>query len=631
MAALLISIPQMKNYRIKFLPSGKTVDVEPGSTVMAAANSLGLRIDAICVGRGTCGKCGVQVESSAGMPEPTEDDIRLLTPAQIESGIRLACRCKVEFDLTVTLPRVIDTGKAKEIMINSADVEEVTWNWRKALVALDTPSLDNLVVPLEQALVKAMLPGAGSQFLGLDKLKYFYSLSTKITDSGKNEITIVTENGRFAGAEEGDTTGELFGAAVDIGTTTVALYLCNLATGQTVSSAAATNVQVHYGDDVVNRIGYCVNEKDGLEKLSGLIRGQLAGLAESACEKAGVFSERIYRWILVGNSTMQHLFLGLDPSRLGFTPFMPLSRAAVEFSPAEFGLGTSEFGSGVFLPLIAGHVGADMVAVALSEELDTRKGVTISVDLGTNGEIILADNGKLYCCSTAAGPALEGACISSGMRAVEGAVDRFEIGDDLGVSMRVIGRGTPLGICGTGLLEVLRELRRTGVVDSTGRILPSDELPEIIRAKLGSRLRPFENGQFSFAVAVAEDGADNEVLITQADIRQLQLACGAISCGIGLLLDIAGKTSADVDRVLLAGAFGTYLRGSAATGSGIIRDIPVEKIVAVGNAAGHGARLALFSDRQLLRAARIAERVQYVELAKHPAWQEAFSDSMMLP
>ena len=598
---------------------------------MAAANSLGLRIDAICVGRGTCGKCGVQVDSSGKIPAPTEDDIRLLTPAQIESGIRLACRCKVESDLTVTLPRVADTGRAKEITLSAVDVEAVTRNWQKICVSLESPSLDNLIVPLEQALIRAMPPGIASQFLELEKLQSFYAAAENAAHSGRDEITVIAENERFAGAEEGDTGGELFGAAVDIGTTTVALYLCDLSSGQTVGSAAATNVQAPYGDDVVNRIGYCVNEKGGLKKLSSLIRNQLAGLASSACEKVGVSPGRIYRWTFVGNSTMQHLFLGLDPSRLGFTPFMPFSRAAVEFSPARLGLGTSEFGSGVFLPLIAGHVGADMVGVALSEELDTRRGVTVSVDLGTNGEIILADSGKLYCCSTAAGPALEGACISSGMRAVAGAIDRFEIDDELSVSFRVIGGDNPAGICGTGLLEVLRELRKIGMVDTTGRILPADELPENIREKLGNRLRPYENGQFSFAVAVAGDGADSEILITQADIRQLQLACGAISCGIGLLLDIAGRTSADVDRVLLAGAFGSYLRGSAAAGSGIIRDIPVEKIVAVGNAAGHGARLALFSDRQLARAARIAERVQYVELAKHPNWQEAFSDSMILP
>ncbi len=444
-------------------------------------------------------------------------------------------------------------------------------------------------------------------------------------------LTLVLDDLRLLAVEAGDTRGLALGVAVDIGTTTIALYLCELDGGTVLDSSAMTNSQVAYGADVMSRVSFAQERPGGRERLTALVRSDLARLAGKVCARQAVEPGCIYRWTLCGNTTMQHLLLGLDPAPLGRAPYLPLVNGAVEFSPAALGLPAALLAAGEFLPTVAGHVGADTVAVALAARLDQAEAPVLAVDLGTNGEIVLAARGRLFCCSTAAGPAFEGARIAQGMRAEPGAIDRCAIREDGTVALHVIGDTASRGICGSGLMEIVSELRRLAVVDVGGRILPPGELPPAARP-LAGRLLPGDHGQYGFCLSGApgrED--DHRVALTQRDVRELQLAAGAISSGIAVLLRLAG------DRP--GGG-----RGGAAHRR--VRPLPHAPQRAGGGpgarypAGAHPLVSAMPPDWRTFgpglrsggqRACGIAARMEFVELAASPEWQEEFTESMFFP
>ncbi|OGG00815.1 MAG: hypothetical protein A3F83_05690 [Candidatus Glassbacteria bacterium RIFCSPLOWO2_12_FULL_58_11] len=450
---------------------------------------------------------------------------------------------------------------------------------------------------------------------------------------GHPELTLVTEQDRLIGVEPGDTTAQVLGAAVDIGTTTIALYLCDLAAGKVLSGSATANSQAAFGADVMSRISHCIESPKGLEQLGRLVREDIALLLGEACAEAGVEPDYLYRWVLVGNTTMQHLFLGLDPASLGRSPYLPRVNGAVEFQPAELGLKGAPCAKGVFLSTVAGHVGADLVAVALAAGLKENNGLSLAVDLGTNGEIVLADRGRLLCCSTAAGPAFEGARIRYGMRAEPGAIDRFWIDGKGEPRFHLIGdKKVPAGICGSGLLDLASELLRVGVIDTSGWILPPEKLKGKLARSLARRLETGENGQWEFVIFQAlKRGEASRVTFTQRDVRELQLAAGAISSGIRILLKLTGRSPAELDQVLLTGAFGHYLNPASALRIGLISGVGLERIQSIGNAAGLGARLALLDTGKLEESCRLAAEMEFVELAALPDWQAEFTESMFFP
>ncbi|MCD6359598.1 MAG: DUF4445 domain-containing protein, partial [Armatimonadetes bacterium] len=455
----------------------------------------------------------------------------------------------------------------------------------------------------------------------------------EVVQSGNHELTLVLEDDRLIGVEPGDTRGKILGVAVDIGTTTIALYLMDLEQGKILASSASTNSQSAYGADVMSRIGYSMEQREGRELLTRLVREDVSKLARAACRQVGEKPEFIYRWSVVGNTTMQHFFLGLDPTPLGVLPYLPLVSGAVEFAPEAFGLPGASCARGVFLPTIAGHVGADTTGVALAARLHTCNSLTLAIDLGTNGEIVLAEPGRMICCSTAAGPAFEGARIQMGMRAVPGAIDRFWISDEEEVNFHVIGDNLPpRGICGSGLMDIASELLRCGVIDSSGRILPAPEQKGKLSRKLTDRLFQGKHGHWNFVIDEYQlEGRTHRIIFTQADVRELQLAVGAIATGIKLLLKKVDRCPEEIEQVLLTGAFGHYLNPASAIGIGLIRGLKLDRIHSVGNAAGLGARLALVSTEELRTAIRIAERMEFVELAATPNWQEEFAESMFFP
>lgn len=612
--------------KIVFLPSNTLVPASPDKTLLELARELKLAVDSPCAGRGICGRCLVRIENGTDRTISPEER-RHLSPARLDDGWRMACRQQADPGLKVYLEQEsFYNGRAKLDLLDQETTTAVPFGLpQKVLFSPRESTLDNPDVALDQALRQALPPGGGSA-QDVMVLSEFASLVTE----GNEQITLIVDNDKITGAESGDTTGKIFGAAVDIGTTTLALYLVDLASGATVASVASANGQAPFGADVMSRICHCHDNGNGLEQLGGLIREDLCRLTVEACEQVGVDSRHIYRWTLVGNSTMQHIFFGIDPLPLGRSPFLPAVNGPASFSPNQYGLPCSKFASAKFLPIVAGHVGADTVAMALAAALDDSKTLTLAVDMGTNGEIVLADeNGRMICASTAAGPAFEGVKIVHGMRAEPGAIDKFWLQSDGSPGWHAIGdTDTVRGICGSGLMDIAAELIRAGVIDTGGWILPAEQLEGKIPDKLLERIESGPHNQRQFAIT---GEGEQKVVLIQGDIRELQLACGAISSGIKILLRKLGRNPEEIGRVLLAGAFGNFMNPASAMTIGMIRDVELGIVEPIGNAAGTGARMALIDNRRFERACRIARGMEYVELGAEPDWNEQFTDSMFLP
>ena len=437
-------------------------------------------------------------------------------------------------------------------------------------------------------------------------------------------------NFKLLALEEGDTTADCYGIAIDMGTTSVAGYLADLSRGRVVASVSAANRQRAQGADVISRITYVMENADGLERMRELATRTIDEVVGQLLARAGVSPNRIYSMTLIGNTVMSHLLLGVSPVGMAASPFAPAFAGSLAGTAADLGLeslpGRTRF---TLLPNIAGYVGSDTVGVILATEMYRRPGNWLAVDVGTNGEIVLApeqrsDAPNILACSTAAGPAFEGARISQGMRAEPGAICEVSVDDD--IRCRVVGDSQPVGICGSGLVDAVAVLVELGLVTTAGRIIDPADFPPGVPERVQKRIRPAGKG-FKFVLADGSDGK-REVAITQKDISELQLAKGAIRAGMELLLQRAGISPADLDGILLAGAFGSNLRPQSVKTIGMLPDIELDRIKPVGNAAGTGAVLALLSVEQLTVAVGIPGRVEHVELSTDPGFQDLFVEAL---
>jgi uncharacterized 2Fe-2S/4Fe-4S cluster protein (DUF4445 family) len=372
------------------------------------------------------------------------------------------------------------------------------------------------------------------------------------------DVTAVLAGGELIDIESGNTESSCYGAAFDIGTTTIAAYLIDLTTGDEIATASAVNPQTQVGDDVISRISYSTSEPDGLKKLQSSVLLEMNSLIEKLSAAAEVSPSDIYEISVVGNTCMSHLFLGVDPANLAQAPYVPVVRQSLTLAAWEMGMGINPCGRVHVLPAIAGYVGADTVGVVLASGMYNDGRLTLAIDIGTNGEIVLGNKDRMLSCSTAAGPAFEGAHIRHGMRAAAGAIDAVWL-DESGLSFGTIDGKTPVGICGSGLLDAVVCMLRAGVVDEGGRIVDPEELPQEY-AFLKDSLRMGEKGMEFVLADERESSTGEPIVITQRDIREVQLAKGAIAAGIATLMGRMGVAAEDLDRVILAGAFGNYVR-----------------------------------------------------------------------
>lgn len=567
---------------VTFLPAERAVQITEGETLLDAYREAELPAFAGCAGLGTCGKCRVRFPQEAPPPGPTEN--ALMTLSQIESGYRLACLSRVECDTTVEVA-FADVGPGFKVL----------------------GAFGGIGLELQPAVRRVPSPGtpSGSRN-GFEAILF-----------GDEVLERRPANGR-----------PVLGVGFDMGTTSLAAYLVDLETGTQKAALGTRNPQAAYGADVISRIDYTNNRDDGLDKLQSLAVSGLNRLIAQLVKKAGCSPEDIYYIVAVGNPTMLHLLLGVVPGQIALPPFEPVFKEGRIVAAKTLSVKAAPEARVETLPLISGYVGADTVAMALFLGLDQQSESCLAIDVGTNGELLLCHAGRVYACSTAAGPAFEGARIACGMRAQPGAIGRFSYDPATqDIHCHVLGGKPSRGISGTGLVSLVALLLDQGMVSASGRFCD----PDSASARLRARLRQGEKQQEFLIVADRDTGHGEDVVLTQRDVRELQLAKGAMAAGMQRLLEHAGLRTADLEAICLGGAFGSSLEPGDAQRIGLLPPIDPERVTVVGNAAGAGAKLALCSQEMRQRATRIAQSVTYLELSTDARFNDLFIDALEFP
>jgi uncharacterized 2Fe-2S/4Fe-4S cluster protein (DUF4445 family) len=611
-----------QTFRVTFQPEGRNVFVLGGTKIIEAAGQAGIILNTPCGGEGTCGKCRVDVHGPA--PEPTEAERKHLTPQELAAGARLACQLVVDHDMVVSVPEgarfyeqvILTEGREYEVCHEPSVV--------KRFVSLEKPTANDMRSDMDRLQCALSSGGEPADF----DLAHIRSLPGLLRASDF-KVTVVQRGSTVLGLEAGDTTKELWGVAFDIGTTTIVGTLINMVTGLRAGVASRTNPQVRFGDDVVSRIRFASDHPHGLQELNKCVVNCLNDIIQELASAAHIQTENIYEVTAVGNTTMAHILLAINPATIAQAPYVSVFRESIDVGAAELGLSVNENANLHVLPNIAGFIGSDTVGVILAAGLMHCDDVKLAIDIGTNGEVVIGNKDRLLACSCAAGPAFEGARIRFGMRAADGAISKVVFNEEVEVS--VIGGGRARGICGSGLLDVVAEMLRVGIVDSTGRMVSADTAPPSLPAGLRQALTTFDGQPAMTLVDAHESRTGEPIVITQRDVRELQLAKGAIWAGIQVLSEQFGVKAVDVSQILLAGGFGNFLRRSNAKRIGLLPDVPTARIEFIGNAAFVGARMALVCRSAREEAMRISEKVEYVELANSPDFQMLFAEAMMFP
>jgi len=609
--------------KVKVIHSGleREVMVPAGGSILDAAVAAGVPVEGTCGGKGTCGKCRVRLISGRAV-DPTPAETRQIPPEKLSAGWVLACQRPVADGLAIRVETAVESGPGKESLEGVAAVVAAEPVVEKHFLRLAAPTVDDQQPDLERLLSGLPLDGvlAGPGVLA--------NLPRTLRESGF-EVTAVLAGRRLLAVEPGDTTGRSFGLALDLGTTTLAGYLVDLGTGKTLAASSLSNPQRSLGADVISRINHVSENPGGLRQLQEMVLEALNRLIEDLLSGGAVAAEEVYEAVVVGNTTMAHLFLGIDPSYLAPAPFIPAFRRPLEVTAGELGLAMHPGARVLMLPNIAGYVGSDTVGVMTATGLDRNQGWRLAVDIGTNGEVVLAGGGRILTCSTAAGPAFEGAHIRHGMRAARGAIESVKM--DQEVTLGTIGGAAPAGICGSGLIDAVAGMLRAGVINPSGRLADPATGAAHLPPGLRDRLRKTEGGSEFILASGSQSAAGEDIAITQKDLRELQLAKGAILAGIRILLGEAGITAGEISEVYLAGAFGNFISRASAVAIGLLPDIPLERIIPVGNAAGDGARLALISRTERERALSLADRAEHVELSARRDFQDLFVQALYFP
>ncbi len=609
---------------LTILPDNRQLQVTSGTTILQAAQTGGIDITATCGGRGRCTSCRVKFVAGSIPPPSIMDELQLGADL-VREGYRLSCQCHVTEPVTVQVAPPLDE-QAFQMLGADRCVQDVG---RVVIDAGITKQVMKVALPREEhhqtSDLEELLAVIGRT--PEDVSPALLRELPAVLREGNGEVTVTAFGRQVLAVEKGDTAVMKFGLAVDIGTTSVVTTLIELESGEQLASISSLNPQAVFGGDLMSRIAFAQFNPANLRKLQTRIIGLLNQHVEEIAQLSGVLPKWIYKVVVVGNTCMHHILLGIDPSYVGLAPYAPVMRHPLVLPARELFLKVNPEARVCLLPIVAGFVGADAVAVALATRIYESPEIRVAVDIGTNGEVLLGSKRHLWACSAPAGPALEGAQIRHGMRGALGAIDRVRIEDD--VEIHTIGEASPLGICGSGIIDALAKMLDRGIVDHTGLIQVErrDRLPPRLRERVVVR---GEERQF-ILVRQGEAGAPSEIVLTQDDIRQVQLAKGAIASGVGMLLHVAGVPNGQVAELMLAGGFGNYISIKSALRIGLIPPLPEEKIRYVGNAASLGAQLCLVSEAERQRAERIARSIEHISLAAHPDFQDIFVECMNFP
>jgi len=611
---------------LTILPGRHVLDTKPGTTVLKSAHAGGVDITATCGGRGRCTSCRVKLVAGTAPPPTIMDELQL-GDTLVREGYRLSCQWPVTEPVTVQIAPPLDDTTFQilggERPAGAPAPISIDAGIRKRAVTVTLPKDEHQQTSDVEALVAAT--GGTVEDVPIALLK---GLPATLRDRD-GLVTVTTFGRRVLAVEPDDTALHKFGLAIDIGTTSVVTTLMELESGEQLAAVSSLNPQAVFGGDLMSRIAFAQFDAGNLRKLQSRIIGLLNQHIEQITRESGVLAKWIYKVVVVGNTCMHHLLLGIDPSYVGLAPYAPVVRQPLVLPARELFLKLPPEARVCLLPLVAGFVGADAVAVALATRLDESPALRIAVDIGTNGEVLLGSRERLWACSAPAGPALEGAQIRHGMRAAIGAIDRVEIaGGDL--RLHTIGDAPAQGLCGSGLVDAVAALLDLGVLDWTGLIDVDarDRLPAPIRSRVLMR------GEERLVVLAreGEHGAEREITLTQDDVRQVQLCKGAIASGVAMLQHVAAIPTEQIDELMLAGGFGNYLSVRSALRIGLIPPgLPESRIRYVGNAAALGAQLALVSEAERAHAEAIARRIEHVSLAAHPDFETIFVDCMNFP
>lgn len=602
--------------KVTFTPSGTAVRVPAGVSVFDTASWNGIAIDSTCAGHGTCRKCKVRLDVADA---PTPLDVRALGSDELAAGWRLACRTPVTADITVdvpplaTRPKAATVGVGRQVILRPAVIKRYV-ELTEATLADQRPDLVRLTDAFDDLEVTA----------GVDVLRQI----GPVIRSSNWSVTAVIVDDELIAVEPGDTRDRSYGIAIDLGTTTVVATLVDLTTGTPAAVASMLNKQQPFGADVITRISATMMDPQALGRLRDLARETLVELTEQILAEAQVDRAHVYEVALAGNATMTALILGIDPEPIGVAPFVMVSAVPPAMDAADLGLRLAPRARAFLFPALGAYVGGDIVAGMLASGMDRDKRIRLFVDVGTNCEIVLSDGDRLLATAAPAGPAFEGAQIRCGMRAAAGAIESVRIDDD--VHVQVIGDEPAAGLCGSGLVDAVAELVRVGLVDSSGRLVDPESVTD--RPALAARLGMIGQEKV-FVVDWADSGGDaaGAIVLTQRDIRELQFAKASIATGWALLLEELGLAEGDVQQVLLAGSFGSYLSAASAVRIGLVPKLPTARIVAAGNVAGEGAKMALLSAAERHGALTLTSEVRYVELSDRPDFNDLFVDRLAFP
>ncbi|HEU5419514.1 MAG TPA: ASKHA domain-containing protein [Streptosporangiaceae bacterium] len=602
-----------------FQPSGSRVRVPPGVTVFDAASWNGIAIDSTCGGHGTCKKCKVRVTGGSVPVSPL--DARAFSPGELRDGWRLACRALAAGDLEIDVPPLVTRPKAATVGVGRQVILRPAA--QKRFLELAEPTLSDQRTDAERVLD------------ALDDLEVRIDLPVlrvlgRVLREADYQVTAVIVDEVLIDVQPGDTTGALHGIAFDLGTTTVVATLLDLSTGTPLAVASMLSKQQPFGADVITRISAVMMDPAALGTLARLAHETLAELTTEVCGQAGIDPREVIEVAVAGNATMTHLALGIDPEPLGVAPFIMTTRLLPEVLAADLDLPVHPRARAFCFPAFGAYVGGDITSGLLASGMDRDSRTRLFIDIGTNCEIVLGNREWLLATAAPAGPAFEGAAIRCGMRAADGAIEVVSMTSGE-VRLQVIGDAEPAGLCGSGLVDAVASLVGIGLLDHSGRFVTAEQAAAIAPA-LAGRLTQLGKERVFVLHWLGEPGdAANSVYLSQRDVRELQFAKAAIATGWNILLQEAGLGPRDVQQVLLAGSFGSYLSPANAIKLGLVPRLPALRVVSAGNVAGEGAKMALLSVRERAGALALLGEVRYVELSDRSDFNDAFVDQLPFP
>ena len=606
-----------RKLEVRYEPSGTTAHIPAGTTLFNGAHWAGIPIESTCGGRGTCGKCKVRV--LAGHAARTLADYRHVSEG-LDEGWRLSCQCEVAEDMVVDVPRAMTMPKATTMGVGRFVLLEP--NTAKYVLTIAAPTLDD-----PRSRLRRVTDGLATEGLDVTHASSVLPrLAVAIDDEGDSIVTASVIGDRLVDVEPGDTSDRLFGVSIDVGTTTVVATLMDLRAGSAAAVESTINRQAPFGADVLTRVSYTqMNGPGGLEELRRAVVATIDGLLGSVCATAGIDRAAILEIVAAGNATMMHLLLGVDPASIGRAPFTATFLEPQDLRAADVGIQIHPEGRLVLFPSIGAYVGADIVADIVATGIPREPVIRLLVDVGTNGEIVVGNEDRVVTTAAPAGPAFEGGQILHGMRATEGAIEGVVLDVAAAdVRLQVIGGDVePRGICGSGLIDVVAQLRLAGLLADSGMLVSPDEAVELGHP-LADHLHVDDEGVRRFALT-------DDVVITQRDIRELQQAKGAIATGIEAAMRERGLSAGDLDEVLLAGSFGTYIDPLGARVLGLVPPVAVDRIRAVGNTASEGAKMALLSFREREVAFELPAFVEYLELSGVEDFNDRFIANVSFP